>query len=199
VCRRRRRHQDPPASLPFITSVRRVRVGREGSPGACITVVLAGSRSPWIHRRYIDLTIRRPHRPSSIRVDAGCPRDLSSGYRFSSSVHTDETPLAVIAFCWLEPVFSFFLLSRSRSREHGVKDSPVICVCSLRRSNPPIQRSPSTPSSWPLFLLVFIKFDLRRCCDVCHHQPRSSRPCCACPLPCCVLPPRAWTSARGHA
>jgi hypothetical protein len=112
VCRRRRRHQDPPAPLPFITSVRRVRVGREGSTGACITVVPAGSRSPWIHRRYIDLTIRRPHRPSSIPVDAGCPRDLSSGCRLSSSVHTDETPLAVIVFRWLEPVSppSFFCL-----------------------------------------------------------------------------------------
>jgi hypothetical protein len=141
VCRRRRRHQDPPAPLLFITSVRRVRVGREASPGACITMVPASSRSPWIHRRYIDLTIRRPHRPSSIPVDAGCPRDLSSGYRLSSSVHTDETPLAVIAFRWLEPVFPFFLLSPSRSREHGVMDSTVICVCSLRRSNPPIQRS----------------------------------------------------------
>jgi hypothetical protein len=147
VCRRRRRHQDPPAPLPFITSVRRVRVGREGSPGACITVVPASLRSPWIHCLYIDLTIRRPHRSSSILVDAGCPRDLSCGYRLSSSVHTDETALAVIAFRWLEPVFPFFLLSRSRSREHGVMDYPVICVCSLSRSNTPIQRSPSTPSS----------------------------------------------------
>jgi hypothetical protein len=92
--------------------LRRVRVGREGSPGACITVVPDCSRSLWIHYRYIDLTIRRPHRPSLIPIDADCPRDLSSGCRLSSSVHTDETPLAVIVFRWLEPVFlpSFFCL-----------------------------------------------------------------------------------------